>query len=254
MIEVKSLSFGYVDSLIINNLDLSINQGEFVGVIGPNGAGKSTLLRLLAGILRPRVGTIDILRREINSYKREELARIVGFIPQETHFSLDFKVCDVVMQGRFPHLGFFKIEDYEDRRIMQEAIARTQIEDLADKGVLEISSGERQLVVITRAIAQQPEILLLDEPTSFLDIRHQIEIMGLLRKLNHEGTTIMIVVHDLNLASLFCSRLLLINKGIIIASGPPDSIITREMIENVYGVKVVGIRHPTKDLPQILLD
>ncbi|HIE06378.1 MAG TPA: ABC transporter ATP-binding protein [bacterium (Candidatus Stahlbacteria)] len=253
MIYVKNLTFSYFDHPVINDISFSIEKGDFVGIIGPNGAGKSTLLRLLANILKGQSGSIQIDGRDLDSFRREDLARLVGFIPQETHFSLNFRVFDVILQGRYPHLGFFKIEDLNDNRIVDEAIQRTRISHLSDKQILDISSGERQMVVITRAVAQRPEILLLDEPTSFLDIKHQVEIMNLLKDLNREGITIIVVVHDLNLAGLFCGRLLLINQGRIAASGSPAEIITPEMIKKIYGVDVVGVNHPTAGLPQILL-
>jgi len=254
MIEIDNLVFGYNKRPLFKGISVKIEKGEFVGIIGPNGAGKSTLLRLLAGTLRLDQGSIRLKGSELRAISQKERAKIIGFIPQETHFSLGFKVFDIVLQGRYPHLGFFRIETDEDIEIAREALKKTGVLHLAEENVLKISSGERQLAVIARAIAQQPEILLSDEPTSFLDIHHQIEIMTLFKNLNQEGLTIVVVVHDLNLAALFCQRLILISNGEIINSGPPEEILKKDLIETVYKVNVVEITHPVRRDPQIILN
>jgi len=253
MIEVDGLTFHYDHSVVLDRLTFKIQSSEFVGIIGPNGAGKSTLLRVLGGLLKPQAGRVLIDGKELSSYPLGELARLVSFIPQETHFSLNFKVWDVVLQGRYPFLGFFKIETKKDIEAVQEALRKTRIDHLADKSILNLSSGERQLVVIARAIAQTSRILLLDEPTTFLDIHHQMEIMSLLKQLNDEGKTIVMVIHDLNLAALFTTRLILIDRGRIVAQGSPEEVISEDQIERVYQLKVTRIKHPARRLPQILL-
>jgi len=184
---------------------------------------------------------------------RRSLARWIGFVPQETHFALDFSVGDIVMMGRYPYLRPFQGESGRDREIVAWSLAEAGIEEFRDRPVNSLSSGERQRVVIARALCQQPKILLLDEPTSHLDLRHQTGIMNLLKKLNGQGISIVIVNHDLNLAALYCRRLILLDRGTIRRDGKPAELLEEKLLKEVYQAEVRVIRHPDQDVPQVLL-
>ncbi len=252
-IELKEVGFAYNKKDVIKELNLTCQEGEFIGVIGPNGAGKSTLLKLLCGILKPRKGKIFLYEKDIGDMGHREIARLIGFVPQETHFTLNFPVEDVVSMGRFPYLNPFQRLSRQDREAIEKAINQATITEYRNRPVNSLSSGERQRVVIARALAQQPKILLLDEPTSHLDLHHQYRIMELLDDLNKKGMTIIIVNHDLNLASLFCGRLVLLNKGTIWATGSAREIINTRTLREVYKTTVQVIEHPQTGIPQIII-
>jgi len=252
-LETKGLSFNYDTSRVIDNVSLSMVQGEFLGIIGPNGAGKSTLLRLMCGILKPRSGEILLFGKRLFEQPQKTIAQQIAFVPQETHFALNFTVEDVVMMGRYPYQRAFAREARIDFETVDQAIAAARVELLGKRPVNSLSSGERQRVVIARALAQAPRILLLDEPTSHLDLHHQHRIMELLQKSNAQGLSIAVVHHDLNLASLFCERLVLMHNGRIHAQGAPNELINQKTLNEVYGAKVRIVKHPDKDVPQIFL-
>ena len=252
-LETKGLSFNYNTSRVIDNVSLSMVQGEFLGIIGPNGAGKSTLLRLMCGILKPGSGEIMLFGKRFFEQPQKTIAQQIAFVPQETHFTLNFTVEDVVMMGRYPYQRPFAREDRNDFEAVDYAIAAADVERLGKRPVNSLSSGERQRVVIARALAQAPRILLLDEPTSHLDLHHQHRIMELLQKSNAQGLSIAVVHHDLNLASLFCERLVLMHNGRIHAQGTPNELINQKTLNEVYGAKVRIVKHPDKDVPQIFL-
>jgi len=252
-LEVKDLSFSYDGKPVIRGVSFVLKAGEFLGVIGPNGAGKSTLLRLLSRILECRQGEIAVHGQDIRELGRRDLARAIGFVPQETHFTLDFPVSDIVLFGRYPYLRPFQAESGQDRGIMEQSLAEAEVVEFRDRPVNSLSSGERQRVVIARALCQQPKILLLDEPTSHLDLRHQAGIMDLLKKLNDQGISIVIVNHDLNLAAQYCRRLLLLDRGSIRADGPSSELLNEKLLKEVYQTDVRVIRHPGRDVPQVLL-
>ncbi len=252
-LQTTTINFGYDTDRVIHDVSLSITQGEFLGIIGPNGAGKSTLLRLMCGICKPETGEITLFDKRLSAQSQKEIARQIAFVPQETHFTLNFTVEDVVMMGRYPYQHAFGREDQKDFDAKDNAIAAAHIEHLRDRPVNSLSSGERQRVVIARALAQAPCILLLDEPTSHLDLHHQHSIMELLKKLNAEGLTVAVVHHDLNLASLYCKRLVLMNEGKIAATGTPKELIKKDNLRKVYGTEVRIVQHPDKDVPQIFL-
>ncbi len=252
--EVDALSFSYLESPVIDNISFSIDEGEFFGIIGPNGAGKSTLLRILGRVL-PAGGTggVRIVGRPLVTYNAKELARVVAFVPQETHFGLEFTVSEVVMMGRYSHLKFLEVADEEDVKNAEEAMDLANVLEFKTRMVNTLSSGERQRVIIARALAQKPRILLLDEPTSHLDLKYQFEITELLKKLNQQGMTVILVSHDLNLASLYCSRIMLLNKGKIEAIDTPSRIVSKDWLARVYNIEPEIVSHPQKGKPQILL-
>jgi cobalamin transport system ATP-binding protein len=237
-LEARALHFRYARNTVIDNVSLSLGAGEMVGVIGPNGSGKSTLLRLLSGVLRPERGDVRVLGRPLQALSQREIGRTIAVVPQETVIEFPFSVTEVVLMGRAPHLGGFAFEGDRDVEVARQAMRRTGVLELADRSIHELSGGERQRVVLARALAQEAPLLLLDEPGAFLDIRHEVEIYDLLRDLQHEGRSIVSVLHDLNLAALYCDRVLLLKGGRVVKSGPPDQVITYALLTEVYETEV----------------
>jgi iron complex transport system ATP-binding protein len=252
-IELSDLAFRYNEALLFDGFSLEVGAGEFLGVIGPNGAGKSTLLRLVAGLLRPARGSIRILERDLRSLGRKEVARTVGVVLQENPFAFDYSVSDVVMMGRNPYLGRFQSPGKYDREAVDSALEFVDALFLRDKRINSISAGERQRVVLARALAQEPKVLMLDEATSHLDIAHQQLIARILSELNRQGRTVVLLSHDLNLAALYCSRILLLDRGKAVACDVPERVITAELIRSVYGVDPIVTRHPESGRPQVML-
>ena len=252
-LEAKKLTFAYNTIEVIKDISLTLERKEFLGIIGPNGAGKSTLLRILCGILKPQKGTVSLFDKDIKKTNHKSLARKIAFVPQETHFALNFSVEDIVLMGRFPYLRPFQKESKEDLEATEYALLYANILKFKKRPINSLSSGEKQRVVLARALAQRPEILLLDEPTSHLDLHHQYAIMELLKKLNGKGTSIIIVHHDLNLASLYCQRLVLLHEGLVYREGSPQSLITEEILKKIYNTEVKIVQHPQKNTPQIFL-
>lgn len=252
-LEAQDIGFSYAARRVIDRVSMALGDGEFLGIIGPNGAGKSTLLRLMCGILEPERGTIALFGQTLAGQDRRQIARQVAFVPQETHFALNFKVEDVVLMGRYPYQRPFGRDRAEDTEAAARAMEAAGIADLRQRPVNSLSSGERQLVVIARAICQTPRLLLLDEPTSHLDLLHQHRIMELLNDLHRRGQSIAIVQHDLNLASLYCARLVVMHQGRIHGQGTPGALLTAETLREVYGTGIHIVRHPDKDVPQVFL-
>jgi iron complex transport system ATP-binding protein len=252
-IQLSGLAFGYGERLLFDGFDLDVEGGEFLGVIGPNGAGKSTLLKLVAGLLRPKRGSVRILEHELRTIGRAEVARTIGVVLQENPFAFDYNVADVVMMGRNPYLGRFQSPGKKDRQVVTDALEFVDALFLRDERINAISAGERQRVVLARALAQEPQILLLDEATSHLDIAHQQMIASILVELNRQGRTVVLLSHDLNLAALYSSRILLLDKGRAAACDVPERVVTSALIQSVYGVEPIVTRHPETGRPQILL-
>ena len=199
---------------MLNGISLAIDRGEIAGIIGPNGSGKTTLLKLLSKVLKQESGSIRLMGRDLASMKHKEIARIVGVVPQGTSIAFSFTVREVVLMGRSPHLGILQMEQEADLKIADNAMGLTDTLELADRNIDELSGGECQRVIIARALAQEPKIMLLDEPTSYLDINHQLEIFDLIKRLNKErDLTVVIVSHDLNMAAEYCDRLILLKDG-----------------------------------------
>lgn len=253
-VELEGVWFSYPrGSPLFQGLSLRIEEGEFFGIIGPNGAGKSTLLRLIAGILTPQMGEISILGRPIAQYSRRALSRIIGLVPQESHFIFDFPVWEVVLMGRNPYLSRFERPGPEDFRAVSEALKFTDTYRFKPLPISQLSAGERQLVVLARTLAQEPQILLLDEATTHLDIGHQLKIIEILERLNRLGRTILFLAHDLNLASRYCKRVLLLNRGRAVVCDRPERVMEPELIEQVYGVRPRIIPHPDDGSPLLIL-
>jgi iron complex transport system ATP-binding protein len=244
----------------VERMSFDVAFGEVVGIVGPNGSGKSSLLKLLAGLLRPESGTIRLAGPAINNLTPLAIARILAMVPQEQAQVFPFTVAETVVMGRFPHrqAGWWsmgmEVERGEDLAAAHQAMVETDVVDLADRLVSDVSGGERQRVMIARALAQEPRILLLDEPTAFLDLNHQIELCSLIQRLAKERSlTVVLVSHDLNVASLLCNRLVMVKDGKICAQGTPAETIRPEVLRAVYGCDVVVDSHPQRGVPRVTL-
>jgi iron complex transport system ATP-binding protein len=252
LFSVNNIIFRYVHHTAIDDLTFTVNQGEFMGVIGPNGAGKSTLLRLLAGFLKPSEGSIAFSQRNLNEYDRKELARNIATLPQLTDIPFSYTVEDFILMGRYPHAqnGFFYGK--KEVEFVHDVMDTMEISHLRERRIDTLSEGERQKIFLSQCIAQDPKVLLLDEPVSHLDIRHQIQTLDVLEKLHGEGLTIIMVLHDLNLASEFCTRVMLISKGRIKSDGDPRSVLTFENIEEAYDTVVIVKENPLTGKPFVV--
>jgi len=233
---LKNVNLGYHKHVVVKDVSLEVCAKEVVGLIGPNGSGKSTLLKAMCGLLPPASGSITLDGVEIAKISRESLARKIGVVPQLPSLPESYTVLDTVLMGRYPHLGLMRYESKKDIEIVCEAIRRTGIEHLTDRRVGEISGGERQRVVVARALAQEPMFLLLDEPTAHLDIQHQLEVMELVSSLAASGLGVAVALHDFSLASRFCHRLVMLKDGGIFKEGTPKEVMTTENIKQVFGV------------------
>jgi iron complex transport system ATP-binding protein len=221
----------------IHGVSLNVEHGDVVGILGPNGSGKTTLLRLLAGFLTPASGTVSLGGRPLASTPRRALARRLAVVPQETHLAFDYSVLDIALMGRYPHLGAFELEGPADIAAAHEALAATGTAHLAARSFATLSGGEKQRVVIASALAQQADILLLDEPTASLDLAYQLDIATLLGSLNRDrGLTMVVATHDLNFAASLCRTLLLVRAGRVLACGPTGEVLTRDNVAALYGV------------------
>ena len=236
---VEKASYAYDTEPVLKNIELAIKQGSFTGLIGPNGSGKSTLVKLLNGTIKPDTGAVYIGGQALAGMNKSKLARAVACVPEETNIAFPFTCLEIVLMGRTPYLKRFQWEKKEDFAIAEKCMELTDTSRFRARPVNELSSGEKQRVIIARALAQEPAILLLDEPTSHLDINHQKEIFDLLRRLNRESAlTIFAVLHDVNIASLYCDEIILLNRGAVYLKGNPSGIITGKNIKEVYGIDV----------------
>ncbi|MDR0981039.1 MAG: ABC transporter ATP-binding protein [Methanocalculaceae archaeon] len=251
VISAEQLSVSYGDHKVLRDLSLVVEEGRFIGILGPNGCGKTTFLRALSRILAPDAGAVLIEGLDVAAYDTRELARILGCVRQETDVAFPFTVREIVLMGRHPHIGRLAPLGEADLSIADEAMRRTNTLHLADKLITEVSGGERQRVLIARTLTQQPKILLLDEPTSHLDINHQLEILSLIRELTPK-ITVVGVFHDFNLASYFCDRLILMSGGQIVAAGTPAEVLTEERISESFSVRMLVHMHPLTGKPYLV--
>jgi len=253
-LKVNNLYGGYLKSPVLKDISFEIKEQDFVGIIGPNGSGKSTLLKILSRTLVPQKGEILLDGEHIRNYPLKQFCRKVAFVPQNTGVNFSFTVLEIVLMGRIPYLKRMQFETRHDFEIAENALRLTDTLSLKDKLIDQLSAGERQRVIIARALAQEPTLLLLDEPTSHLDIGHQIQILDLLKKLNREQKlTIAVVIHDLNLAGEYCNRMILLNEGAIFKQGAPVEVLTYQNIEKVYKTIVVVNTNPINAKPYVLL-
>ncbi len=253
-LKILDVECAYGATKVLNGVTFSIGQGDFVGIIGPNGSGKSTLLRCISRVLKPTRGAVMLEGQDLYSMAPRNVARQMAIVPQETAVNYSFTVEEIIMMGRSPHLRRFQTEGEKDFAIVRRAMELTNTQDLAGRPVTALSGGERQRVIIAKALAQEPEIILLDEPTSHLDINHQIEILGLLKRLNKEnGVTVVSVFHDLNLAAEYCQRLILMQGGRVFDLGRPETVLTAANIKEVYGAGVLIRKNPATGRPAVML-
>ncbi len=238
-LEASGVAARYGERLALSGVDAAVVAGELLGVIGPNGSGKSTLLRVLAGIQRPAAGEVRLDGRPLGALDARARARSIAVVPQETRLAFPMRVRDLVLLGRLPYTGPLGWEGWEDVAAARRAMARATVEGLADRLVDDLSGGERQRVVVARALAQEPEVLLLDEPTANLDLRHAVELLDLFRDLARaSGLAVAVVLHDLNLASMYCDRLLLLSEGRVHSVGRPGEVLVYEDLCAVYGTEL----------------
>ncbi len=253
-LRAEEVVFSYNHKPILDGVNIELRPGEMVGLVGPNGAGKSTLVNLLSRALIPQRGHIWLDDRTLEQLSPEQVARRVAVVPQVFDVPSGFTAHEIVMMGRTPHLGWLKSESARDEEIVREAMIATGTWHLANRLVNRLSGGERQRVIFARALAQEPQVLLLDEPTAHLDVAHQIEVMEIARRLKRErALTVLSVLHDLNLAAQYCDRIILLKDGRVFAAGAPASVITSDVLRAVYGIEMCVLPHPHNNLPVALI-
>jgi iron complex transport system ATP-binding protein len=245
---------GYGQTPVLDKISLQIGAGEILGILGRNGSGKSTLLKVMDGILMPQAGEILVKGKPLPKVSRLELAREVALVAQETHFRFPFSVTEVVLMGRFPHLKTLQFEGERDMAVAFDAMKATHCLELAERSIHELSGGERQRVLIARALAQEPKVILLDEPTSFLDLKFKREIFQLIEFLSKDkGLSVVMVSHDIDLTAQYCLRVMMLSNGSIHEMGEPDQVITSANIESVYDCPVLVDKNPATGKPRVSL-
>ncbi|WP_028589611.1 ABC transporter ATP-binding protein [Paenibacillus massiliensis] len=254
-VDVLQLHKKYGEVSAITGLSWSVAMGEWWGVIGPNGSGKSTLIQVLSGVEQPGEGEVRIMGRPVSEYRRKELSRIIAVLQQEGLPPMGYTVRDVVDMGRFPHQDWLgRDHDGDTRQITEQVLGKLELLPLAERRLDQLSGGQRQRVALAKVMTQEPQILLLDEPTTYLDIRYQLQFMELLSEWRQEtGITIVAVLHDLNLAAQFCDRMLILQEGQAGICGTPSELLTEDTLRKVYDIDSLVIEHPDHGAPQLLL-
>jgi len=253
-LELQSVGIVYGRNVVVKDLTFQVMPGEMVGLIGPNGSGKSTIIKAISRVISLYSGKILLDGKDVFKIPRGDLARLLGVVPQMSILPSAFTAFEVVLMGRNPHLGLLQYEGARDMSITWRAMEMTATQSLAERRIGELSGGEIQRIVIARVLAQEPKSILLDEPTANLDIRHQVEILDLIKSLCLENDlTVVVALHDLNIASQYCDRLILINNGRVHAQGTPREVINSRNIEEVYGAEGCVYAHPVDGLPVVLL-
>ena len=247
-LQADNLSLGYNGHNIIEALSLSVPQNKIFGLIGPNGSGKTTLLRALAGLMKPRGGAVYLRGSSINQLDSQKRARMVGWVPQREALAWPLTVGETVQLGRAPHRGWFLPYTHQDSLVVSRALQQTELVSLQDRPIDKLSGGEFQRVLIARALAQEPDLLLLDEPTANLDVHHQIQVLDLVQGLVQQGDlTVVMAIHDLNLAARYCDRLVLLHEGELQGIGGPEEVLTPENLRKVFGIEAKLYRDPWGD-------
>ncbi|MEU0695730.1 ABC transporter ATP-binding protein [Streptomyces niveus] len=247
------LTLAYDDRTVVHDLELAVPDGRVTVIVGPNACGKSTTLRALGRLLKPKSGSVLLDGAELASIPTRRIAQSIGLLPQSPVAPEAITVADLVSRGRQPHQRWWQQWSEEDERAVTDAMARTDVTELAERSVDELSGGQRQRVWIAMALAQETDLLLLDEPTTFLDIAHQVEVLDLVRRLNHEqGRTVVIVLHDLNQAARYADHLVAMKEGRIVAEGAPGEIVTAELVREVFGLESVVVPDPVTGSPLVI--
>ena len=237
-IQTNNLTFAYKDKPVLDGVSLSVERGEMVGILGPNGSGKTTLLKIFSAVLKGR-GDVKVNDRSIETYGKRELSRLFAMVPQESQILFPYTVAEIVLMGRASYHSPLALEGKQDLEVARASMELTDSLSFSDRYLHELSGGEKQRVIIARALAQEPQILLLDEPSAFLDLKHQVQVFELMRRLNREHRlTIVAALHDLNLAALFFPRLVMLRDGKVYRDGLPKEVLTEKTIEEVYGIRV----------------
>lgn len=252
VVAITDLSHAFGSREVLKHLSFSIAGGDFFIIIGPNGSGKTTLMKLLAGVLKAASGNIRLFDRNIRSFSYKSLARRIAYVPQRLEVGFPFSVQEAVLMGRAPHQNVLGIAQEKDMETARQAMTITEVIHLADRKLDQLSGGEQQRVFIARALCQEPEIILLDEPTASLDLSHQIRVMDLMEKLKKEkSVTVVMVSHDVNLAAMYGDRLLMLANGAIASLGLPHDVLTFQNIEATYGCKVLVDKSPLGKWPRV---
>jgi iron complex transport system ATP-binding protein len=245
LFRLNNLVYGYTATPVLRGIAAEISDGDFVALVGPNGAGKSTFLKVLAGLIRDYTGAVEFAGRPLREFTARDLAKRIAFVPQETHMVFPFTVGQIVMMGRLPHRTGSLFDSPHDCQRASEAMALTDTSDLAGKTFGELSGGERQRVVLASALAQNPEVLLLDEPTVYLDLKHQIQFYDILERLNSERQmTVVSVTHDVNLAARYARRMIAMRSGVFVADGPPGDVLTPENVYEIFEITAAVFKRP----------
>ncbi len=254
MIHVRGLQKAYQGVSVLTEIDFDVKRGEFFGIIGPNGSGKSTLLKMISSVIAPDAGEITLADKPLARYTRKELARVLAVLEQEGLPPVGFRVREVLEMGRFPYQNWLGEEKDDVTPLIEEIMELLGLVPLAERTLDQLSGGEKQRVALGKALVQKPQLLLLDEPTTYLDIGYQIQLMDIVRKWQKTTqVTVVAVLHDLNLASLYCDRILMLHKGVQIGVGTPQDMLQTDKIEAVYGTRPIVMEHPVHHLPQIML-
>lgn len=253
MLSVKNVSFSYATLPVLDSLSFNVNKGEILGILGPNGSGKTTLMKLLGKTLQPSTGEIQLHEKNIHSFSNKEYAKHVAVLPQHVETAFSYEVKETVKMGRYAHQsGIFQTWTREDEQIVEDVLRETSLLHLKDKNLQQLSGGELQRVFLSRALAQQPSLLLLDEPTNHLDVANQVNLFDRLKKLKKEkDLTVIAIFHDLNLASLYCDRILLLHEGKQVRLGSPNHVLHPDILQNVYKTSIIRNEHPAVPKPQL---
>ncbi len=252
MLVIENVTICYESRTVLRDVSLSIHAGEVLALIGPNGVGKSTLIHAISGRLKPIGGRVLIDQRDVHRLRVEERSRLIAVVPQAIRLPESFSVFETVLMGRTPYLGWLGREGRLDRSAVQSALERTATQDLLDRPLGELSGGEQQRVLIARALAQAARILLLDEPTAHLDLKHQAGVLNLVRVLAHEeGHAVLIALHDLNLAAQYADQVALLSNGVLAALGTPEEVLTEENLSPAYGLHITVYEHPAHGAPLV---
>jgi len=250
---ISNVSFSFANTPVLKCVTADFPRGTFTGIIGPNGSGKSTLVKIMSRWYTPQSGEVWLGGEPLARMTHRQVAGNLAVVEQESMFGIDLTVRELAYLGRLPHKSLFEGETAQDEIIVRRALTRAGVNDLEDRRISTLSGGEKQRARIATALAQDCPLLVLDEPTSHLDIKHQMELLSLLKSLAHDGMTIITVLHDINLAALYCQRLLVLSQGELTAQGTPAEVLLPPLIEAVYGCPVVVFTHPSENVPQISL-